>query len=210
MGGLTIWAATLAGFAAGALFGGAVVYWFLTGIASRNQAGEPMADQSPERTKLAVALIGMAAILVVFGLQVRDDQRRDDDYRRQAEAFQEQQACLNQGARAVNQYLVTTLNTRVQANNRLDRAQKTLTEAGGRLAAANTRVVLVVAGLADVPPTATEREFLDALANFRVAARELNTATRAFNKVERATKDTLDGTGTPEKPYDPPTVDCVP
>lgn len=204
----TLWASQLVTFAAGAVTGGLVVYWTLTRRALRRTQGDRMTDQTRDRSKLAVFIIGLSVILVVFGLQVRADRADNKRDERRTEAYQAQQACLNRYSIELGEYLTDTLNTRVEANKRLDRAQKRLTRAGGKLSAANTAVVLVVAGGFDTPPTTTREDLVEALAQFRTAAAELNAANQAYERVDRETKDTLGRTGSPTKAYDPPKVDC--
>lgn len=196
----------LPGFIAGAVVGGLLVYWTLTRTATLR--GETVTDQTKDRSKAAVFIIGLSVILVVFALQVRADRADDKRDARRDARYQAQQACLNRYSIQLGEYLTDTLNTRVQANKKLEAAQKRLTQAGGRLSSANTQVVLVVAGGFDVPPTTSREDLVAALDRFRVAAAELDKAGRAYDRVDQETKDTLGATGTPTKPYDPPKVDC--
>lgn len=194
-----------AAFVAGAWAGRRVV-----GPAMRIRQGDRMTAQARERSKMAVALIGMAVILVVFGLQVRDSNQREKDYRAQVAGFQAQQACLNRFSLEVGRYLVDTLNKRVQANGKVDQAAKVLTKASLAKDKATTAVILTVARGFDDPPTADQDDLVAALAVFRKASAALDRATTKFDTVERETKAALAATGSPDKPYDPPKVRCVP
>ena len=197
-----LWVTQLATFAAGAAFGGLVVYWTMTVRARRRQGGT-MTEQTEARSKVWVWVLVLAALLIVGGLQFRAKNAQDDKYDRL-------QACLLQSLADQNQYLTNTLNKRVAANGRLDAAQEKLTNAGAALSRANTRIVLVVAGLNDHPPTATVPQFGAALERFRDLAAKLDAASKDYSKVKRQTQGDLGSTGTPTKPYDPPKVACHP
>lgn len=206
---MDLWVNSLGFFLVGAVCGGLVVYWTMKAAQPSQRGDTRMTSQQRDRSKVAVAIIGMAVILVVFGLQVRDKNARDADYRAQQTAFRAQQTCLAKASLALGHYLTNTLNRRVQANDKLDRAQKGLTRAGSALSAANTEVVLVVAGGFDNPPTSSRQDLVHALAKFRDLSHVLDRAARRYARVEKATRAELD-TGTPSKPYDPPKVTCVP
>lgn len=186
--------AVLSGFT-----GGLVVYLTMRRRANRE---EPMSVQTRQNAKTGIGVVLLCLAIVTFGIQLHAAHK--DDARRHV-----QQMCLNRFSVHFAAYFTGALNTRAAANARLTAAQKRLTEAALDKDDATDDVIETVAKATDHPPTATSADFLAALQRFRVAKAHLVAVTAQVARVEREAKATLDSTGTPTKPYDPPKVACL-